>query len=246
VVLLGVLAQEAHPRLELRSQHGRRADRRTRGRHVDRARELDHRVVVQRARRRDDDVRGRVVGRVERRQPAGGGPRDHVRAADDRATQRVVAEDGLAEHVEDAILRVVLVHRDLLEHDLLLVGEILGVEARVPHHVRDDVERRRQVLVDDAGVDRRRLLARARVELGPHGVEDLVDLQRAVAVRAPEEHVLDQVRQAGLGDGLRRRAGCDPEPERHGSDGGHCLRHDPDTRVQDRQPVVRQGDARSA
>ena len=45
---------------------------------------------------------------------------DHRRAADDRPPERVPAEDGLAEHVEDLVLRIVLVHRDLLEHDLAL------------------------------------------------------------------------------------------------------------------------------
>jgi hypothetical protein len=66
---------------------------------------------------------------------------DDLRPSDDRPPERVIAEHRLAEHVEDAILRVVLVHRDLLEHDLALVGEVVAVQPRPPDHVGDDVER---------------------------------------------------------------------------------------------------------
>src|SRR3954447_12738480 len=203
-----------------------------------RAHEIDERVVVDRAGRRDDDVRRHVARGVEGAQRRGRGAADDLRAADDRPAERMVAEDGLAEHVEDLVLRVVLVHGDLLEHDLALLVERPRVEARAPDHVGHDVERLREVDVEHARVDRRRLLARARVQLGAHGVEHLVDLEGAVACRAPEEHVLDQVRQAGLGRVLGGRARADPEAERHGSHGVHVLRDDPDARLELRQAML--------
>ena len=43
-----------------------------------------------------------------------------------------VAEDRLAEHVEDLVLRIVLVHRDLLEHDLALGVEVAEARAARP------------------------------------------------------------------------------------------------------------------
>src|SRR3712207_7273586 len=50
-------------------------------------------------------------------------------------------------------------------------------------------ERALEVLVEEARVHRRRLLAGPRVHLRPHAVEDLVDLDRAEAAGArSEEH----------------------------------------------------------
>ena len=192
-------------------------------------------VVVDRAGGGDHDV----LRRVARRRGSGDLGRrrvgDHRRAADDRAAERVLAEHGLAEHVEHLLLRIVLVHRDLLEDHRALGVDV--VERRAEHHVGHHVERLGEVLVDHAGVDRGRLLAGAGVELGAHRVEDLVDLERLVLRGALEQQVLEQVREPGLLLALGARAGADPEPERHGSDGGHRLRHDPDARFERRQPV---------
>ena len=49
--------------------------------------------------------------------------------AEHAAAERVSAEDRLGEDVVDAVLRLVLVHRDLLEHDLAL-GVDVGVGRR--------------------------------------------------------------------------------------------------------------------
>ena len=97
--------------------------------------------------------------------------------------ERVVSEHRLAEHVEHLLLRIVLVHRDLLEDHRPLGVDV--VERGPEHHVGHHVERPLQVRVDDARVDRGRLLARAGVELGPHAVEDLVDLERARTSTSP-------------------------------------------------------------
>ena len=40
---------------------------------------------------------------------------DHLGAPDDRPSERMLAEHGLAEHVEHLLLGIVLVHGDLLE-----------------------------------------------------------------------------------------------------------------------------------
>ena len=164
---------------------------------------------------------------------------DHRRAADDRAAQRVVAEDGVAEHVEDRVLRVVLVHRDLLEHDLALGVHV--VERGPPDHVGHHVEGARQMLVEHPRVDRRALLVGAGVELGAHAVEQLVDLRRGEAVGAAEQHVLEEVRQAGLLGQLAARPRADEEAQGRGSHGAHVLRDDPQPRVQRGEPVLGQG-----
>ena len=54
--------------------------------------------------------------------------------------ERVVAEDGLAQDVEDLVLGIVLVHGDLLEDDLPLGVEV--AQRRAPDHVAHDVDGR--------------------------------------------------------------------------------------------------------
>ena len=165
--------------------------------------------MVDRAGRGDDDALGHVARGVEAADDVHRRVGDHRRAADDRPPQRVVAEDGLAEHVEDRVLRVVLVHRDLLEHDLALGVDV--AERRPPDHVGHHVERARQVRVEHPRVDGGRLLVGAGVELGAPAVEQPVDLDRRVAVGALEQQVLEEVRQPGL---LRPSRRASPWPRR--------------------------------
>ena len=193
--------------------------------------------MVDRAGRRDHDRARHVAARVEGGDHVDRRVADHRRAADDRPPQRVAAEDGLAEHVEDRVLRIVLVHRDLLEHDLALGVDV--AERRSPHHVGHHVERRRQVLVEHPRVDRGALLVGAGVELGAHAVEQLVDLRRRVAVGAAEQQVLEEVREAGLGHRLTARAGGHEEAQGRGPHGGHGLRDDPQPRVELRDAMAR-------
>ena len=95
----------------------------------------------------------------------------------------VRAEDRLADQVVDELLRRVLVHRDLLEHDLALGVEV--VEVRREHHVAHHVDGGLDVAVGDTGEDDG-VLARGRgVELAAEPVEDLGDVERAVAARCP-------------------------------------------------------------
>jgi len=147
--------------------------------------------VVQRASRRDHDAAGHVTLRVEGAQLLARDRAHDLSPADHRPAEWMWAEHRAAEQIEDAVLRVVFVHRDLLEHDLALGLQL--AEARLPHHVAHDLERPRQVAIENTRVDRRRLLVGAGVDVGAHRVEDLVDLLRAEARAAAEKHVLEQV-----------------------------------------------------
>ena len=131
VVLLGVLALEAPA--GLRSLSERRADTRPLvaglGALVDGPLDERHElVVVDAPGRGDHDVPGRVEGAVVAAQGPAADARDHLGGADDRPAEGVTAEDRLADQVVDELLRGVLVHCDLLEHDLALGVEV--VEAR--------------------------------------------------------------------------------------------------------------------
>ena len=164
----------------------------------------DEPVVLDVAGGREHDVR-----RPRRRR--GGTPaataatteRDHVGAADHRPAERVRAEHGLGGDVVDEILRVVLDHRDLLEHDLAL-GVDLG-ERRLEDHVGHHVERVLEAVVGHARVDDRRLARGGGVQLAAHARRRSPrSPARVVARRALEQQVLDEVRDAGLRASARR------------------------------------------
>ena len=110
---------------------------------------------------------------------------DHLGLAEHPPAQRVLAEDGVGEDVVDAILGLVLIHRDLLEHDLAL-----GVDLRIgrrQQHFGEQLEDLLGVLVEEARVQVRRLLAGRRVDRGAETVEALGDLDRRVALGALEQ-----------------------------------------------------------
>ena len=138
--------------------------------------------------------------------------RDHLGGADHRPPERMVAEHGLGDQVVHELLRRVVVHRDLLEHDLAL-GVQLGERGR-EHHLAHHVHRRLEVVIGDARVDER-VLARCRgVQLAAQPVEDLGDLQRAVPLGSLEQQVLDEVRHPRFVRLLVARAGGDPVADR--------------------------------
>ena len=152
--------------------------------------------MVEAARRRDDDVgadvaRPVVGGDVGDRHRA-----DDLRGAEDPAPERRVAVDRVGEDVVHAVGGLVLVHRDLLDHDLAL-GVDVG-EGRLQEHLGEQVERLLRVLVEEAGVELGRLLARRRIRRRPEGVEVLGDLDRRVALGPLEEQMLQEMRDAGL------------------------------------------------
>ena len=224
VVLLGLLALEADARPR-RPNERRAQSRPARGRlrllALGFLEPRDELVVLEVARRGHDDVPGPVHRLVVARQcpPADRG--DDVGGPDHGPAERMVAEDRLAHQVVDELVRRVLVHRDLLEHDLALGVEVR--EDRRVDHVRHHVERLLEVVVGDPDVDDGVLARGGRVQLAAEPVEDLRDLLRRVRARPLEEQVLDEVRDPGLRRRLVSRARSDPEPERHRPDARDAL-----------------------
>ena len=111
-------------------------------------RQLHHALVVDVPGGRHDHVRSHVVGVVPGRDVGHRYRGHHLGPPDDRPPEGVVAEDRAGEHVVDLVLRLVLVHRDLLDHHLAL-----GVDVRVrraQHHVLEQVVGASQVAVEEA------------------------------------------------------------------------------------------------
>ena len=183
--------------------------------------ELDDPLVVEVPGGADDDVGARVAGLVVGLDVGDRDRGDHLGLAEHPAAQRMLAEDGSGEDVVDAVLRLVLVHRDLLEDDVAL-----GVDVRIgrrEQHFGEQLEDLVGVLVEEAGVQVGRLLAGRRVDRGAEPVEALGDLDRRVAGGALEQQVLEEVRDPGLGRGLVPRSGAHPEPEGNRAHRGNLL-----------------------
>ena len=82
--------------------------------------QLDDPIVLEVPRRGHHDVRARVAGPVIRVDVRNRDRADHLGLTQHPPAQRMPAEDGAIEHVVDLVLRLVLVHRDLLQHHLAL------------------------------------------------------------------------------------------------------------------------------
>ena len=184
----------------------------------------DELVVADVAGRREHDPLALVRAAVVARERATRDARDDRGVADHRPAERMCAEDRLRREVVDEVVRRVLDHRDLLEHDLALRVDV--DERRPEDHVGHHVERTFEAIVGDACVDDGRLARRRGVQLTAELVEDLRDLLRRVARRALEEEVLDEVRDAGARVRLVARAGADPEAERDRAHAGDALGDD--------------------
>ena len=104
--------------------------------------------------RRDDDVVVRVRGTVVRGERPPRDSRDDRGAADHRPAERVTAEHRLRDDVVDEVLRVVVHHRDLLEHHFAFRVDV--GEDGVVDHPREHVERGLEPVVRHAGVEQRR------------------------------------------------------------------------------------------
>ena len=207
MVLLGLLAVEA----EAAARSGVAAVRRGAWRplpgvHVALG-QRDDPLVIDVAGGRDDDVRAEVARLVVGGDVGDRDRADHVGGAEDPLAERVLAEDRLGEEVVDAVGGLVLVHRDLLDHDLAL-GVDVG-EGRPEEHLGEQVEGGLGVLVEEARVEVGRLLARRRVGRRAETVEVLGDLDRRVTLGALEQQMLEKVRERRPGRRLVARAGPD-------------------------------------
>ena len=107
-----------------------------------------------------------------------------------------------------------------------------GAKRRTLHHVAEQIDRERQVLVEHLDVVARVFLGRERVELAADRVDLLRDLLRRPRRRALEEHVLDEMRDAAFGVGLVARPAGQPHADGDRTHVRHRLGHQPQSRRQ--------------
>ena len=113
------------------------------------------------------------------------------------------------EKVEHVVVRRVLDGADLLDDDVLLALELGRIEQALGQDVADDVEREADVGPDHAGEIAGPLDPGLGVEVAADVLDRLGDVARAPPSRALERHVLEEMRQSVLRDGLVARAGGD-------------------------------------
>ena len=100
-------------------------------------------------------------------------PPDDLLGADDRAAERLSGEHRRPDEVVHLVLGIVLVHGDLLEHDLAFLVEV--EEPGALEHVGQHRHRLVQMAVEDAGVEDGVVASGGGVELAAEAVEELGD-----------------------------------------------------------------------
>ena len=119
----------------------------------------------------------------------------------------------LREQLVHQIVGRVLDHLDFFEDDFLLAFDVDVVERRTEHDVGEDVDRKRQMLVEHLHVVAGVFLGGERVELAADRIDRLRDIFGRARGGALEQHVLDEMRDAAVFVGLVPRAARQPHAE---------------------------------
>ncbi len=139
------------------------------------------------------------------------GCRHRLGRAKDGTPQRMIRPELLREHLVHQVVRRVLDHFDFFEHHTLLARNLLGRQRRPQQHVAQQVERNRQMFVEDFDVVPGVLLRRERVDLSTNGIDLLREVTGRPRIGALEEHVLHKMRDATVGIGFVPGAAGQPD-----------------------------------
>ncbi len=188
-----------------------------------RSNERHHGIVLEVSRCRNEHGLGDVALAVPGDERVALDPRHRRGVADRRVTEVRAAPERAREQVAEDVLRRVVVHADLFEHDVALFAQLGVGEERSQEHVGQNVDRERQMPVDDLRVEQRRLFIGRRVEVAADRVHLFGDRARTAAARPFEQHMLEEVRDATALRRLRRGADVGEDPDRYRTDVWHCF-----------------------
>ena len=155
--------------------------------------------------------------------------RNRCGAADHGTSDRMFPEDRRQEDIAERVLRIVVAHRDLLEHHGALELHVLGCAHAPQHHVGDQVDRQFQVAVEHVRVVAGVLPCRERVQLTADRVHRLGDLHRAARRSGLEQQVLEEVRGARDAGTFVTRTDAHPHSDRSRAHRGDVLGDDAQT-----------------
>ena len=138
------------------------------------------------------------------------------------------------EKIVNVIVRGIFRLGNLLQDHRALALDFLGIETRVEKNIAEQIDRQRQVLVENLGVVAGMFFGGKGVDHAADGVHLLGDLRRAAPLRALEKQMLDEVGNAVLGVAFMARAVLDPNAQTHRTMILHLLRDHADAVVQNR------------
>jgi len=128
----------------------------------------------------------------------------------------------------DVIARLIFGPSDLFDDDALFTLQLFGIDEGVEHHVGENVDAVLDFTGKDAAVIARHLLVGECIEGAAPAFDFFGDLAGSSGVGALEEHVLDEVGDAGLVLFFVTAAGLAPESHGGGLDVGDGLDQDAD------------------
>jgi hypothetical protein len=149
--------------------------------------------VIDVACHRDHQVGGQIALVVIAGDAVPGQRVDRLDGAEDRPAQRSVAVQRDGEFVVHEVGGIVVAHGDLFEDHAALGVDVLRIDQRGGHHVGDDVDRQRQILVEHPRVVAGVLLGGESVEVTAHRVHRRGDLHRGPPPGALEQQMLEVV-----------------------------------------------------
>ncbi len=130
------------------------------------------------------------------------------------------------ENIVKEIFGIIQVHFDFFEDDLALFFHIFGIEFWAEDQIGDDVKGDGQVLVKNLGVEADLLLGSKRVEHSADGIHLAGNRFGGAALRALENHVLNEVRESVFLGNFAARTVANPYADGNGAYVGHGLRED--------------------
>ena len=216
---LGPEGEGQNARPQLGGFVGARAGGQQRGRHGAEA-VLDgaqHGVGIEVADGHEDHVVGHIPG-IEHAQHvvALDGPHGFLET-DDRTAVGVRREGEVEQALGDFVIRAVLAAAELLEHHFLFAFQLGGIEEGVQHGVAQHVEAGFPEAAGQGDVIDRFIVIRPGVHRAAGALDEGGDFAVRKAVRALEQHVLEDVRNARHGRLLVGAA--EPHPRLQGDDG---------------------------
>jgi hypothetical protein len=168
-------------------------------------------VVVEIAGGGDENVAGRVDALVEIEQKILAEFLDGLARAEDGFAEAVTFPEIANEGFVQDELGLIGLHFYLFEDDAFFLLDVGFPEDGIEGEVGEDVEREREVLVQNFSVETDELFAGEGVEAAADGIDFARDVFGGAGLGAFENHVLDEMRDAVFRTLFDARAAADPD-----------------------------------
>jgi hypothetical protein len=157
-----------------------------------------------------------------------------VPGAENGMPERMVFPESLAEQFVDLIVRRVIHHMNFLEDDTPFLLYFVRIQNGVKDDVGEEIDRQRESSGQHFGIIAAELATGECIEHPADRIDLLGDFLRISASGPLEEHVLNKVGNAALGEILMARTVFHPEAEGDGMGRGNFLRYNANTIFKDR------------